>query len=99
MLNSKLTIIMLIFISAIQSLSALNEQILICAFPNENTEKIQIEDKNGDGIYRDAVKVSLGLMRGLLLDAQVCTFCTIIATVTTMKHFQFKLIFSSGEIS
>ncbi|OXA56826.1 kazrin isoform X3 [Folsomia candida] len=58
------------FENAIQSLSALNEQILICAFPNENTEKIQIEDKNGDGIYRDAVKVSLGLMRGLLLDAQ-----------------------------
>ncbi len=57
--------------AAIQSLSTLNEQILACAFPHESNPIIQVEDKNGDGGYRDAVKVSLGLMRGLLLDAQV----------------------------
>jgi hypothetical protein len=60
--------------SAIQSLDQLNEQILAFAFaPNtpNNSEYIQPLDKDLDARYQDAVKASLGLMRGLLLDAQV----------------------------
>lgn len=73
---------MFVFIAAIQSLDSVNEQILAFVFPLESqldNHKSPItrahlhgqESRHVEDRQTEAIKTTLGLMRNLLLDAQV----------------------------